>query len=95
MGTRATGRGSVAKMLLALAAGAQHAHNSPVKSPNADTASTGAFNIAQAGGAGVPARRSFLNPTTEGDQRHLYGQGKPMGKGRGNREEGRAERFKT
>ncbi len=34
------------------------------------------------GGAGglTPQRRTFLTPTTESDQRHLFGQGRPMSK---------------
>jgi len=48
-----------------------------VKSPNADTASTAAFNLAN---DKTPQRRTFPTPTTEGDQRHLYGQGKAMPK---------------
>ncbi len=28
----------------------------------------------------TPQKRTFLNPTTEGDQRHLFGQGRPMAK---------------
>jgi hypothetical protein len=27
-----------------------------------------------------PQRRTFLTPTSEGDKKHLYGQGKPMAK---------------
>jgi len=77
MGTRVIGRGSALRLFLAIAAGARDAHNAPVKSPNADTASTAAFNIAN---DKTPQRRTFSNPTTEDDQRNLYGQGKVMPK---------------
>jgi YD repeat-containing protein len=58
-------------------AGSQNAHNSPLHSPNADTASQTGYNIAN---DKTPQRRSFLSPTSEGDQRNLYGQGKPQAK---------------
>ena len=58
-------------------AGAQNSHSSPLKSPNADTASQTGYNIAN---DKTPQRRSFLSPTSEGDQRNLYGQGKPQAK---------------
>ena len=58
-------------------AGTQNSHSSPLKSPNADTASQTAYNIAN---DKTPQRRSFLSPTSEGDQRNLYGQGKPQAK---------------
>jgi YD repeat-containing protein len=50
----------------------------PLKSPNADTASTSAYNH---GDNTTPQRRTFVNPTpTEGDERNLWGQGRPMAK---------------
>ena len=58
-------------------AGAQNAHAAPVKSPNPDTASQAAFNIAN---DKTPQRTTWQNPTTAGDERNLYGQGKPMAK---------------
>src|SRR5690606_38396132 len=58
-------------------AGAQQSHNSPLKSPNADTASQTGYNIAN---DKSPQRRTYLNPTTQGNQRDLYGQGKPQAK---------------
>jgi hypothetical protein len=58
-------------------AGAAHEHSAPLKSPNADTASNYAYNIAN---NASPQRRTFLAPTSEGDEKHLYGQGKPMAK---------------
>ncbi|MEZ5337132.1 MAG: hypothetical protein R3F46_02615 [bacterium] len=58
-------------------AGAQNAHNSPLHSPNADTASQTGYNLAN---DKTPQRRTFLSPTSEGDQRNLYGQGKPQAK---------------
>ena len=70
-------------------AGAQHEHMGPLRSPNADTASQTGYNIAaggadESGGGGAggmtPQRRTFLSPTSEGDQRHLFGQGRPMAK---------------
>ena len=73
-------------------AGAQQDHGAPLKSPNPDTASQSAYNysvggsdVAGGGGAGgmSPQRRTFVSPTTEGDQRHLFGQGRPMAKDAG------------
>jgi hypothetical protein len=70
-------------------AGAQHEHMGPLRSPNADTASQTGYNVAaggadESGGGGAggmtPQRRTFLSPTSEGDQRHLFGQGRPMAK---------------
>ena len=58
-------------------AGAQNAHAAPVKSPNPDTASQAAFNIAN---DKTPQRTTWQTPTTAGDARNLYGQGKPMPK---------------
>jgi hypothetical protein len=58
-------------------AGAAHEHSAPLKSPNADTASSYGYNIAN---NASPQRRTFLSPTSEGDKKHLYGQGKPMAK---------------
>ena len=47
----------------------------------------GGSDVAGGGGAGgggaggmSPQRRTFVSPTTEGDQRHLFGQGRPMAK---------------
>jgi hypothetical protein len=55
--------------------------------PNADTASQKAYNRNAMGGAGDPQRRTFINPSTEGDKRELWGAtlrlrllGRPMGK---------------
>ena len=48
-----------------------------LKSPNADTASQTGYNLAT---NASPQERTFLNPTTEGDRRHLWGQGRPMAK---------------
>jgi hypothetical protein len=47
------------------------------KSPNADTASQAGFNLANDKTA---QRRTFLTPASEGDERHLRGQGKPVAK---------------
>ena len=58
-------------------AGVQKSHESPVKSPNPDTASQDGYNIAN---DKTPQRRTWQNPTTAGDERNLYGQGKPMAK---------------
>jgi hypothetical protein len=58
-------------------AGSQNSHASPLHSPNADTASQTGYNLSN---DKTPQRRSFLSPTTEGDQRNLYGQGKPQAK---------------
>jgi len=64
-------------------------HGAPLRSPNPDTASQSGYNysvggsdVAGGGGAGgaSPMRRSFVSPTTEGDQRHVFGQGRPMAK---------------
>src|SRR5690606_38918043 len=52
----------------------------PLKSPAADSAGEYAYNVGLAGGAGTPVRRSFENPTTETDQRNLWGQGMPVGR---------------
>jgi hypothetical protein len=48
-------------------AGASNDHGAPLKSPNPDTASQTAYNAAVAGGAGSPQRRTFIDPTTEGN----------------------------
>ena len=61
-------------------AGASNDHGGPLRSPNADTASQTGYNIAEAGGAGTPQRRSFVNPTTEGNKREFYAQGRPEAK---------------
>jgi YD repeat-containing protein len=70
-------------------AGAQHEHMGPLNNPNPDTASQKAYNLAaggadESGGGGAggmsPQRRTFTAPTTEGDQRNLFGQGRPMAK---------------
>ena len=58
-------------------AGASYSYNAPVKSPNADTASQDAYNLAN---AKTPQRRTWQSPTSAGDERNLYGQGKPMAK---------------
>src|SRR5690606_33658205 len=58
-------------------AGAQHAHNSPIHSPNADTASQTGYNIAN---DKTPQRYTYLTPSATGDERNLYGQGKPQAK---------------
>ena len=52
----------------------------PLRSPNPDTASQNGYNVAAAGAAGVPQRRTFLSPTTEGNKRELYAQGRPQAK---------------
>ena len=57
-----------------------HSHGAPLRSPNPDTASQNGYNVAAAGAVGVPQRRTFLNPTTEGDKRELYAQGRPQAK---------------
>ena len=61
-------------------AGAANEHGAPLRSPNPDTAAQDGYNLAVAGGAGTPQRRTFLNPTTEGDKRELYAQGRPEAK---------------
>jgi len=54
-------------------AGAQNSHAAPLRSPNADTASQKAYNLAASSGpGGEPQRRTFQNPTTEGDKRLLF-----------------------
>ena len=58
-------------------AGSQNNHNSPLHSPNSDTAAQTGYNLAN---DKTPQRRTFLSPTSEGDERHLYGQGKPQAK---------------
>ena len=58
-------------------AGTSNSHNSPLKSPNPDTASQSGYNSAD---FYTPQRRSFLSPTTEGDKRELYAQGRPQAK---------------
>ena len=51
---------------------------SPVlRSPNADTASQVGYNQTD---YVAPQRRTYLSPTSAGDERNLYGQGKPMAK---------------
>ena len=51
----------------------------PLKSPNADTNNQSAYNVAD---NATPQRRTFITPNatppTQGDQRHLWGQGRPM-----------------
>ncbi|MBN2082526.1 hypothetical protein JW859_10025 [bacterium] len=54
-----------------------HMHNSPLRSPNPDTSSQTGFNISN---TVTPQRHTFIDPSSEGDERHLYGQGKPMPK---------------
>ena len=55
-------------------AGAQQEHAAPLSSPNADTAGNTGYNAAN---TTSPQRRTYLTPTSAGNQRHLYGQGKP------------------
>ena len=55
-------------------AGAAQEHASPLKSPNADTSGNTGYNVAN---TTAPQRRTYLSPTSEGNERHLYGQGKP------------------
>ena len=55
-------------------AGAQQEHAAPLRSPNADTAGNTGYNVAN---TSSPQRRTFLTPTSAGNERHLYGQGKP------------------
>jgi hypothetical protein len=61
-------------------AGADNAGYGNLFGPNSDTASQNAYTVNAAGGAGIPNRRTFINPSTEGDKRELWGQGRPMGK---------------
>jgi hypothetical protein len=61
-------------------AGAQNGGYGNLFGPNSDTASQNAYTLSAAGGAGIPNRRTFINPSTEGDKRELWGQGRPMGK---------------
>jgi hypothetical protein len=61
-------------------AGAMFSGSSPLKGPNADTASQNGYNAAPLMGGGNPQRRTFLTPTTEGDKRELWGQGRPQAK---------------
>jgi hypothetical protein len=61
-------------------AGAQNGGYGNLFGPNSDTASQNAYTLNAQGGAGIPNRRTFINPTTEGDKRELWGQGRPMGK---------------
>jgi YD repeat-containing protein len=64
-------------------AGAQNAGYGNLFGPNSDTASQNAYTINAAEamrGANIPNRRTFINPSTEGDKRELWGQGRPMGK---------------
>ena len=44
------------------------------RSPNADTAGNTGYNAAN---TTAPQRRTYLSPTSPGNERHLYGQGKP------------------
>ena len=46
----------------------------------ADTINKKAYKINAVGDAGDPQRRTFINPTTQGDSREFFGQGRPMGK---------------
>ena len=55
-------------------AGAQQEHAAPLKSPNADTSGNTGYNAAN---TTSPQRRTYLSPTSAGNERHLYGQGKP------------------
>ena len=55
-------------------AGAQQEHASPLSSPNADTSGNTGYNAAN---TTSPQRRTYLSPTSAGNERHLYGQGKP------------------
>jgi hypothetical protein len=67
-----------------------HSHMGPLYSPNADaTPSQKAYNVAaggadESGGGGAggmtPQKRTFINPTTEGNQRHEFSQARPMAK---------------
>jgi hypothetical protein len=61
-------------------AGAQNAGYGNLFGPNSDTASQNAYTVNASGGTGIPNRRTFINPSTEGDKRELWGQGRPMGK---------------
>ncbi|UNM07828.1 MAG: RHS repeat protein [Planctomycetales bacterium] len=58
-------------------AGSLNAWQAALRSPNADSSSQNGYNLSN---NATPQRRSFLSPTSEGDQRHLYGQGKPQAK---------------
>lgn len=61
-------------------AGARNGHSAPLRSPNADTASQKGYNISTLSGKSITQRRTWLNPTTEGNKRELFGQGRPMAK---------------
>jgi hypothetical protein len=58
-------------------AGAQMEHSAPLFSPNADTAGWKGYNIAR---AQSPQQATWATPTTAGDNKLLYGQGRPMAK---------------
>ena len=58
-------------------AGAEDELTSPLRSPNPDTASQKGYNISS---GYTPQRRTFQNPTTEGDKRQFYAQGRPEAK---------------
>jgi hypothetical protein len=58
-------------------AGAQQDHFAPLFSPNADTAGQKGYNIAR---AQSPQQATWQAPTTAGDNKLLYGQGRPMAK---------------
>ena len=55
--------------------GGVQSHGAPLKSPNADTAGQDGYNLAD---NKSPQRRTYLSPTAAGDERLLYGQGRPM-----------------
>ena len=62
-------------------AGAQNDHGAPLRAPSADSSAQQTYYTPSAGGAGDPQRRSFvIGGTSEGDQRLLYAQGRPMAK---------------
>jgi YD repeat-containing protein len=64
-------------------AGAQNAGYGNLFGPNSDTASQDAYTVNASGamgGANIPNRRTFINPSTQGNKRELWGQGRPLGK---------------
>ncbi len=61
-------------------AGAANSHNGPLWGPAADTSSQVNHNVAAGSFKGIPVRRSFSQPTVEGDKRELFGQGRPQAK---------------
>ncbi len=58
-------------------AGGQQDHSAPLFSPNADTAGQQGYNVAR---AQSPQQATWTAPTTAGDDKLLYGQGRPMAK---------------